>query len=69
MASYPGLPWTTCTALGWYSSAASEDFLGYVAPGLRCRRDRIATALIEAAVTGNALSMESDERFAALEMV
>lgn len=68
---YPGQQATHCTELGWYASTATEDFLGYVRPNApdQGRRDRIAAVLLDAAVTGNALSMETDARFAALEMV
>jgi hypothetical protein len=61
--------WTTCTPLGWYESAHCEDDMGYVAAVPTSRRDRIATVLVEAAVTGNELGLASSERFAQMEMV
>lgn len=65
---FPGSEATSCTPLGWYESAVSEDFLGYVAAVPTSRRDRIATVLVEAAVTGNELGLAQGERFAAMEM-
>jgi hypothetical protein len=65
---FPGVAATSCTELGWYESAMSEDFLGYVADAPTSRRDRIATVLIESAVTGNAISLATSERYAAMEM-
>jgi hypothetical protein len=66
---YPGADAASCTEFGWYSSTTTEDFLCYAADVPVCRRDRIAAVLLDAAVTGNALAMEQDARFAALELV
>lgn len=60
--------WTTSTELGWYESATSEDWVGYAAAEPKSRRDRLATMLINAAISGDQLGADQEARYAAMEM-